>query len=174
MDFRQARAQYGAIYFHDDDLEDAKWDVGFEFTLPATLKSGVYAARLRTTDAEDYVPFFVRPKKGTATAKIAFLIPTFSYLAYGGTGGGEGTMPGGAGWPRLMSLYSHHSDGTGFTYSSRLRPIARTRGPSWPRVVVMADTHLVVGSAKSFTFDVIWIGSHGGRRAAACVGHPHF
>ncbi len=42
--------------------------------------------RLRTADAEDYVPFFVRPRKGTATAKIAFLIPTFSYLAYGGHG----------------------------------------------------------------------------------------
>ncbi len=45
MDFRQARAEYGAIYFHDDDLEDAKWEVGFEFTLPANLKSGVYAAQ---------------------------------------------------------------------------------------------------------------------------------
>ena len=42
------RTQYGAIYFHDDDLEDARWEVGFEFKVPATLKSGVYAARLRT------------------------------------------------------------------------------------------------------------------------------
>src|SRR5262249_12318628 len=25
MDFKHARSQYGAIYFHDDDLEDAKW-----------------------------------------------------------------------------------------------------------------------------------------------------
>ena len=86
MDYKRARDQYGAIYFHDDDLEDARWEVGFEFKLPATLKSGIYAARLRTETSEDYVPFFVRPKKGTATAKIAFLVPTFSYLAYGSTG----------------------------------------------------------------------------------------
>ena len=35
----------------DDDLEDAKWDAAFEFKVPATLKSGVYAARLRTDTA---------------------------------------------------------------------------------------------------------------------------
>jgi N,N-dimethylformamidase len=159
MDFRHARSQYGAIYFHDDDLEDAKWEVGFQFTAPANLKSGLYAARLRTTDAEDYVPFYVRPKKGTATAKIAFLAPTFSYLAYGGTGGGETTSsPGGAGGPRLMSLYSHHSDGTGFTYSSRLRPITNmrpklnTRNP-WQ---FMADTHLLDWlEVKGFSYDII-------------------
>jgi N,N-dimethylformamidase len=159
MDFRHARDEYNAIYFHDDDLEDAKWDVGFEFTLPPTLKSGVYAARLRTADAEDYVPFFVRPKKGTATAKIAYLMPTFSYLAYGGTGGGESTRPGaGAGGPRQMSLYSQHSDGSGLTYSSRLRPITNmrpklaTRNP-WQ---FMADTHLLDWlETKGFAFDVI-------------------
>jgi N,N-dimethylformamidase len=159
MDFRHARSEYNAIYFHDDDLEDAKWDVGFEFTLPANLRSGVYAARLRTADAEDYVPFFVRPKKGTATAKIAFLVPTFSYLAYGGTGGGEGTRPGAsAGGPRLMSLYSHHTDGSGFTYSSRMRPITNirpklaTRNP-WQ---FMADTHLLDWlETKGFAFDII-------------------
>ena len=116
MDYRRARNEYGAIYFHDDDLDDARWDVGFEFKVPATLKSGVYAALLQTTTGEDYVPFFARPKKGTATAKIAFLIPTFSYLAYGGTGGGETTSAvAGANPPRLMSLYSHHTDGPGFT-----------------------------------------------------------
>ena len=49
MDYTHARDQYGAIYFHDDDLEDAKWDADFEFTLPDDLRSGVYAARLRTS-----------------------------------------------------------------------------------------------------------------------------
>jgi N,N-dimethylformamidase len=160
MDFRRAPNQYGAIYFHDDDLEDAKWDVGFSFKVPDNLKSGIYAARLRTATAEDYVPFFVRPKKGTATAKIAFLVPTFSYLAYGGTGGGESTNPGAGGGnngPRLMSLYAHHSDGPGFTYSSRLRPITNMR----PKLVTrnpwqfMADTHLVDWlDVKGFAVDV--------------------
>jgi N,N-dimethylformamidase len=37
MDFRHARDQYNAIYFHDDDLEDAKWEAAFEFKVPPTL-----------------------------------------------------------------------------------------------------------------------------------------
>lgn len=158
MDYRRVSDQYGALYFHDDELEDARWDVGFEFKVPPSLKSGVYAARLRTATAEDYVPFFVRPSQGTATARIAFLIPTFSYLAYGGTGGGESTSPvGGTGAPRLMSLYSHHTDGPGFTYSSRLRPITNMR----PKLVTrnpwqfMADTHLLDWlEVKGFSVDI--------------------
>jgi N,N-dimethylformamidase len=149
MDYTRAREQYGAIYFHDDDLEDARWDVGFEFKVPDNLKSGVYAARLRTTNSEDYVPFFVRPKKGTTTAQIALLIPTFSYLAYGSTGT-AGQQP--------LSNYSRHTDGSGVTYSSRLRPITNmrpknnTRNP-WQ---FMADTHLIDWlDVKGFTVDVI-------------------
>jgi N,N-dimethylformamidase len=149
MDFKRAPQQYGAIYFHDDDLEDAKWESGFEFKLPANLKSGVYAARLRTDNAEDYVPFFVRPKKGTATAKIAFLIPTHSYLAYGGTGGNGFNV---------LSNYAHHTDGSGIGFSSRLRPITNmrpkisTRNP-WQ---FMPDTHIVDWfEVKGFTVDVI-------------------
>ena len=113
--FNHARNQYGAIHFHDDDLDDAKWEVGFEFKVPANFKSGVYAARLRAGNGEDYVPFFVRPKKGMPTERIAFLIPTFTYLAYGD----EGTD--------RLSLYDHHSDGSGVCYSSRLRPILTLR-----------------------------------------------
>ena len=149
MDYRRAREQYGAIYFHDDDLLDAGWEAGFAFEAPADLPSGVYAARLRTITSEDYVPFFVRPPHGTATSKIAFLVPTVSYLAYAGTGG-TGFQP--------MSLYSTHTDGSGVTYSSGLRPITNmrpkidTRNP-WQ---FMADTHLVDWlEVKGFTVDVI-------------------
>ena len=152
MDYTRARAQYGAIYFHDDDLLDSRWDVGFAFEVPESLRSGVYAARLRTTTSEDYVPFFVRPPRGTATADIALLIPTVSYLAYAGTGGGGGFGS------RTMSLYSTHTDGSGVTYSSRLRPITNmrpkidTRNP-WQ---FMADTHLVDWlEVQGFTVDVI-------------------
>jgi len=136
MDYKRARSQYGAIYFHDDDIDDAKWDVGFEFRVPSALKSGLYAARLRNDIGEDYVPFTVRPPKGRPAAKIALLIPTFSYLAYGGTGTSSF---------RPMSLYSRHSDGSGVCYSSRLRPITNMR----PKIQTnnpwqfMADTHLV-------------------------------
>jgi len=136
LDYRRARDRYGAIYFHDDDLEDALWNVGFGLRVPEGTKSGLYAARLRTGTNEDYVPFAVRPKKGAPTSKIALLIPTFSYLAYAGTGTSA---------IRPLSLYSRHSDGSGVCYSSRLRPITNmrpkidTRNP-WQ---FMADTHLV-------------------------------
>lgn len=149
MDYKHAHEQYGAIYFHDDDLEDCHWDAGVEFKVPANLKSGVYAARLRTESAEDYVPFFVRPKKATATAKIALLIPTFSYLAYGGTGN-QGF--------NILSNYSHHTDGTGIVFSSRLRPITNMR----PKITTrnpwqfMEDTYLVDWlEVKGFAVDVI-------------------
>ena len=95
------------------------------------------------------MPFFVRPPRGTATAEIAFLAPTVSYLAYAGTGG-TGFQP--------MSLYSTHTDGSGVAYSSRLRPITNmrpkidTRNP-WQ---FMADTHLVDWlEVKGFTVDVV-------------------
>ena len=149
MDFKHARSQYGAIYFHDDDLEDAKWEPGFEFRVPADLRSGVYAARLRTDSAEDYVPFFVRPKKGTATAKIAFLVPTFSYLAYGTTGNQS---------INILSNYAHHTDGSGIGYSSRLRPITNMR----PKITTrnpwqfMEDTYIVDWlNVKGLAADVI-------------------
>ena len=149
MDYRNAPEQYAAIYFHDDDLLDAAWDVDFAFQVPDDLPSGVYAARLRTTTSEDYVPFFVRPPRGTANARIAFLIPTFSYLAYGSTGPRR---------PRRMSTYSRHTDGSGVTYSSRLRPITDMR----PKVAsnnpwqFMADTHIVDWlEVKGFDVDII-------------------
>ena len=149
MDFKQARDQYGAIYFHDDDLVDADWDAGFELQVPDDLASGIYAARLRTADNEDYAPFFVRPRRGAATARIAFLVPTFSYLAYARTGReGEGQL----------SLYSTHADGSGITYSSALRPITNMR----PKITTrnpwqfMADTHLIDWfDAKGFAVDII-------------------
>ncbi len=81
-DIRNALHEYGAIHFHDDDLDDARWQVDFEWRLPAQLTSGVYAARLRAGDSEDHIPFFVRPPRGEASASIAFLAPTNSYLAY--------------------------------------------------------------------------------------------
>jgi N,N-dimethylformamidase len=136
LDYRQAREKYGAIYFHDDDLLDAGWEVAFELSIPDGTKSGLYAARLRADPYEDYIPFVVRPKKGSPTARIALLFPTFSYLAYAGTGTSA---------IRPLSLYSRHSDGSGVCYSSRLRPITNMR----PKIdsrnpwQFMADTHLV-------------------------------
>src|SRR5437764_1067405 len=43
VDWRRAPEQWGAVFFHDDDLEDAGWEPGFELVVPDTLPSGVYA-----------------------------------------------------------------------------------------------------------------------------------
>jgi N,N-dimethylformamidase len=156
IDFKRAPAEYGAIHFHDDDLDDAAWEPAFEWRVPDDLKSGVYAARLRAGNGEDYAPFYVRPKKGTSTASIAFLVPTFSYLAYANSGVNA---------PQLLSLYNHHSDGSGVAYSSHLRPILNMR-PKYATVQsgigagsphqLNADLHLIDWlEAKGFKYDVI-------------------
>src|SRR6202022_2590239 len=82
MDWREAPEQYGAIHFHDDDLVDACWEPDFAFTVPADLRSGVYAAKLSADGFEFWVPFFVRPPRGAARSRVAFLASTATYLAY--------------------------------------------------------------------------------------------
>ena len=127
MDFRNTPQEYGAIHFHDDDLEDAGWQVDFRWTLPPACQSGVYAARLRTEGGEDHIPFFIRPPKGRTSAAIAFLAPTNSYLAYANeqlTDLPPALFPNqkqGELSPedrytrenRLLSLYDSHADGSG-------------------------------------------------------------
>lgn len=155
MDFARAPGHYGAIHFHDDDLDDAGWTVSFEYTLPDALKSGIYAARLRAGQDEDYIPFYVRPTAGTATSEVALLVPTFSYLAYANGFG--------VGGKQLLSLYDKHSDGSGVTYSSRLLPILNMRpklSGKWEEVTFphqfTADLHLVDWlENKGHSYDVI-------------------
>lgn len=122
-DYRRAPGQYGAIHFHQDDLRDAKWPVGFRYRVPADADSGVYAAKLRADGKVFYVPFAVRPREGRATARAALVLPTFSYLAYGEIGDS----------PNALSLYSRHVDGSGVTYSSSLRPLTTLQPTTRPR-----------------------------------------
>ena len=143
MDWTRAPEQYGAIHFHDDDLVDANWQPDFELELPAALRSGVYAVRLSASEAEFYVPFFVRPPRADSgiqrRAKIAFLASTATYLAYINNRGRFASLATELYHGRLtvmdaidalllehpelgLSTYDRHSDGSGVCYSSRLRP----------------------------------------------------
>ena len=173
--FQHVLHEYGAIHFHDDDLDDARWQVDFEWTLPADFKSGVYAARLRTDNSEDHIPFFVRPPKGKATADIAFLAPTNSYLAYANEQLTEISLELAPNQKQgditpedqysadngLLSLYDHHTDGSGVCYSSRLRAIMNMRPRYHMRALncshqFPADLHLIDWlDAKDYAFDVI-------------------
>lgn len=141
--------EYGAIHFHDDDIDDARWSVDFEFTVPEGLKSGVYAARLRiggddSEDTEDFIPFVIRPPRNKTTSKLALILPTNSYMAYSNDNLGTNSVVAQllAGKVPVMtpsdlylnehreyglSTYSLHSDGSGVCYSSRLRPILNMR-----------------------------------------------
>src|SRR5699024_10390953 len=71
--FIHAPDQYGALWFHEDSLDDCRWLEDARLTIPQGLKSGIYALRLRLGDEEDHIPFFVTPPRGQATAKILFL-----------------------------------------------------------------------------------------------------
>jgi len=136
--------RYAAIYFHDDDLEDAAWEVDFGWRVPADLPSGVYAARLRAGDEEDYIPFFVRPS--TPSAPIAFLAPTFTYLAYANERfhaqpwvdwdhaadrplslSRQDAFTAAHGHELGGSVYDVHTDGSINVYTSRLRPVLNLR-----------------------------------------------
>ena len=136
--------RYAGIYFHDDDLEDAGWEVDFGWQVPTDLPSGVYAARLRADDDEDYIPFFVRPS--APSAPIAFLAPTFSYLAYANERthaqpwmvwdnasdrplslSRQDAFTAAHGYELGCSVYDVHTDGSINVYSSRLRPVLNLR-----------------------------------------------
>ncbi|MBP2330583.1 N,N-dimethylformamidase [Kibdelosporangium banguiense] len=147
-DWRHAPEQYGAIHFHDDDLDDAGWEPSVEWRVPDDMPSGVYTLHVESDD----IPFVVRPHTGAPSARILLVLPTFSYLAYANqhmltAGGLKGMLeaaagPDGAamarGYPttpadkfivdnRLNSLYDHHSDGSGVCYSSRALPVLTMR-----------------------------------------------
>lgn len=150
-DWTRDPSQYGAIHFHDDDLADACWATDFTYTVPDGLRSGVYAARLTSTDGFDFwVPFFVRPKRGTATSKVAFLASTATYTVYMNNRGRFMSLITERYQGRLalidpidellvefpemgLSTYDRHADGSGVAYSSRLRPVANVRptGRHW-------------------------------------------
>jgi N,N-dimethylformamidase len=145
VDWRLAPAEYDAVHFHEDDLDDAGWPVSAQVRLPTDLPSGIYAVRARGGGVADRIPFFVLPSATTARPKIAFLAPTFTYLAYGNVMIGdrldyvaEGISdrpvePGprdrqlGAHPEFAGSLYDIHSDGSGRCYSSLRRPLFNFR-----------------------------------------------
>lgn len=150
--FRLAPQEYGAVHFHRDDLEDAGWTADFEFTVPDDLPSGVYAAWLRAGDDEEYLPFVVRPPRGTARGRIAVLMATVTYVTYENfTDLGKGTWRADTDFKAsalshpyadttifrdafayidensIYGPYDVHADGSGYCYGSWLKPILNMR-----------------------------------------------
>lgn len=174
--WRHAPDGYDAIHFHDDDLDDAGWEVALRWRVPSATPSGVYALHVRAGTDEDYLPFTVRPPAGRPSAKIAFLQPTYSYVAYANehmlTIGGMTEQVGVSGdlasYPsspqdryiiasRLGSLYDVHQDGSGICYASWLRPLVNMR-PKYEMAVL--------GTPHQFSADLMlvdWLHAQGHR-----------
>ena len=159
QNWRHAPEEYGAIHFHDDDLYDAGWEADFEYQVPEDLPSGVYAVHLAVEDDESYLTFFVRPPRGTTTAKLAFLASTATYMAYSNyqwmmherysevTETFWTTLDKGDVFlqehPEFgLSTYDTHSDGSGVRYASRLRPVLNM-APMTPLWSFNPDTHIL-------------------------------
>jgi len=144
QDYRLDPDSYRAIHFHEDDLDDARWPVAFEFVVPADMRSGVYAVRLRANSVEEHIPFIVRPAAHQKRARVVLLLPTGSYLAYA-----NDRLPFDAAGAELLaghvpvlhrddlqlqqhydfgrSCYEVHPDESGVIFSSRRRPIINMR-----------------------------------------------
>lgn len=168
--FRLDPSQYGGIAFHDDALIDCCWNSSLSFNIPAGLKSGVYALRVRADGVEDHIPFFVRAAK--PSAPIAVLMPTFTYLAYANEHLAFDAPIAQAicantpvvsredlDWKLReefgMSTYDVHSDGAGVCYSSWRRPILNMR----PRYRMPATS---VPWALPADLSLIWWLEHAG------------
>lgn len=176
--WRNAPRDYAAIHFHDDDLDDCYWQPDFIWKVPEGIPSGAYAFHLTCRGGEDWLPFYILPKREGPFAPIAFLAPTFTYQAYANDrrGGADaaylrrvrewGAYPhnpdqhpeyGG-------STYNLHRDGSGVAFTSRRRPILTmrpgfvsindTRGSGLRHYP--ADTHILAWlEAKGFDFDIV-------------------
>ncbi len=169
--------QYGALWFHDDSLDDSRWQADFSLTIPDDLPSGVYAIKLEQDGTLDRIPFFVAPPKGQPGASIAVVMPTFSYLAYANSQVMQNAQTGQAIMGIMTTLddidfelnahphygrstYDYHRDGRGVQYSSWRRPILNMRpdyrhefGAVWQ---FPADLHLIDWlTQQGFAFDVL-------------------
>jgi N,N-dimethylformamidase len=141
--FRLAPHEFGGVEFHNDALTDCQWQPTLTLTIPADLRSGVYAIKLTAGDAEEYTPFFVRA--AVPKAALCMLMPTASYLAYSNNVGAFDSFALQsitASTPVLqeeeieaykndvefgLSSYDSHTDGNGVCYVSYHRPIINFR-----------------------------------------------
>jgi N,N-dimethylformamidase len=138
-DWKTDPSQYGAIHFHDDDQGPLGWVETACLVVPPDWPSGFYAAHIKNDAGEDYIPFIVRPAR--PQSDIVLLVPTFSYQVYGcfvRPGRGAEIAERAAAWGSLpetpdmnpqfgLSCYNLHSDGSGVSLVTQLRPMLDTR-----------------------------------------------
>ncbi|KAL3471039.1 hypothetical protein BJX99DRAFT_267040 [Aspergillus californicus] len=155
-DWTKARSGYGAIHFHEDDLDDAKWETDFVIRIPNDAQSGVYGVEItgqgRDDLMSDTIVFFVRPTPESTrktSAKTAMIMSTITYLAYANEHQFDADSPARVevpdGFDSLtfhkdanfhkqdrrrdlgLSCYDVHRDRTGVIHSSAKRPLLNCR-----------------------------------------------
>jgi N,N-dimethylformamidase len=137
--WRHALRDYAAVHFHSDDLGDAGWPASATLALPPDLASGCYLVEVAGEAGCDTLPIFVTAARPGAAARLAWLAPTFTYLAYVNDrcllhGANPEVLADRllvltrgdvelAAHPEYgLSLYDTHADGTGVALASRRRP----------------------------------------------------
>lgn len=147
-DWTKASYGYGAIHFHEEDLDDARWVTDFTIRIPPDARSGAYSVEVRNADdpsVTDNIVFFVRPRPGSA-AKAALILSTFTYTAYANehmydeTKSSHLALTGDLQrrddepFRRMqrrrdlgLSTYDVHRDGSGTVFSSSKRPLLNVR-----------------------------------------------
>lgn len=143
-DWKRAPEHYGAAHFRSDDIYDMGWESSADWTVPADLRSGAYAARITDPDGgRAYATFFVEP--AGPCHEVVFLASSATYLAYANETVflrlpemlyGVKLPPPDDYIPLIDhpefggSLYEHHADGSGVRTSSWLRPLVNLRPES--------------------------------------------
>jgi N,N-dimethylformamidase len=133
FDPRLVPDHYDAIQCHDTDMGAVAWPATHQLEVPADAASGVYAFEIEAGGRVERVPFFVRSR--APTASILFLVPTATYLAYANEFLPRHLFPW-QGTDRahefaqandLRSLYDYHSDLSGVSITSCLKPMPTLR-----------------------------------------------
>ncbi|OGM43370.1 hypothetical protein ABOM_008728 [Aspergillus bombycis] len=169
VDWTRASYGYGAIHFHDDDVDDAEWEKDFELVLPTDLHSGCYGVVISDGDTEDVIPIFVRPDLSRSTnPPVVLIMPTFTYTAYANDRMFDTSrdvhidIPGSdlvtkgrhlhilEDRPDLgISLYDSHNDGSGAVHSSTKRVVVNMRPDYY---------HWGFGGPREFPADLWYVG----------------
>ncbi|WP_210529614.1 N,N-dimethylformamidase beta subunit family domain-containing protein [Rubellimicrobium arenae] len=124
---------YDAIHCHDTDMGAVDWPATHLVAVPPEAGPGIYAIEVAAGAQVERIPFFVRGR--TPDAPVVFLVPTATYLAYANEFLPQHLFPW-VGTDRahefaqdndLRSLYDHHSDLSGVSITSCLKPMPTLR-----------------------------------------------
>ncbi|OQU94096.1 hypothetical protein CLAIMM_00508 [Cladophialophora immunda] len=120
IDWTKAKYGYGAIHFHEDDLDDAKWETDLTVALPSDLRSGIYASKSspRMISAGPWET--QDPNRPSSNATGAALCESTPYSS-------EDMNRQLRRWDIGLSTYDTHNDLSGTVFSTAKRPITNFR-----------------------------------------------